>query len=279
MATVTVATEVQNRAKLAGLRVLVTRPRQQAAHWQRLLQAEGAATVALPLLEIEPINEDCTAEYHAIKTCIQNLDHYQHAIFVSQNAAHFGAQWIDRYWPQLPLGLAFYAVGTATAAVLRRAGFDVTAADSSMNSEELLQLPQLQKVAQQRVLIFRGVGGRPRLAQELTLRGARVDYCELYRRQIPDDAGALLRALVSCQPGDVISVHSGETLNNLWRLVSQLGKDGILNPDQWLQVPLLVPGERVQAQAAATGFHHVITAANASDLCMLEALLSWRNIE
>lgn len=264
-------------ASLGGLRVLVTRPRQQADKWTLALQSAGATTVSLPLLEIAPYDEGSGPAYQALKARVLDLDHYQHAIFVSQNAVRCGLRWIDQYWPQPPLGVAFYAVGSATAALLRDYGLAVVAADGSMNSETLLQLPSLQQVAQQRVLIFRGSGGRPLLAGELARRGARVDYCELYERRLPAAAERQLAALAWCRPGDVVAVHSGETLTNLCSLVSDLAKAGILSADCWRQLPLLVPGERVAAQAAQWGFRHIITAPNAADQNMLAALQEWRN--
>ena len=159
---------------LQGLRVLVTRPTHQAVNWQRLLEAQGAQTLTAPLLAIEECQGPDARQQ--IKNRILDLDLYQHAIFVSQNAVAFGCQWIDEYWPQLPMGVAFYAVGKATAQALAQYQIDSvvdTNVDSScpehldaapMNSEALLTLPQLQQVAGEKILIFRGQGGRPLLA-------------------------------------------------------------------------------------------------------------------
>ncbi|WP_101758476.1 hypothetical protein [Oceanicoccus sp. KOV_DT_Chl] len=44
-------------------------------------------------------------------------------------------------------------------------------ADSTMDSETLLQHAQLQSVKQQKILIVRGIGGREYLAEQLTARG------------------------------------------------------------------------------------------------------------
>jgi uroporphyrinogen-III synthase len=43
---------------LQGLRVLVTRPRQQAPKWQDCLQNEGASTLVARLLEVVPFDSD-----------------------------------------------------------------------------------------------------------------------------------------------------------------------------------------------------------------------------
>ncbi len=266
---------VKSTDALAGLRVLITRPEAQAGHWQQLLQGRGASTLRLPLLDIVPLTEADGPAWQAIKSRVMDISRYQHAIFVSQNAARYGLEWLDRYWPQLPLGLTCYAVGSATARALRgplqQLGGRLISAGGSMNSEALLALPQLQDIEQQQVVIFRGQGGRPLLAETLTQRGARVDYCELYQRRLPDtDALPQLLAAEWGRSGDLVSVHSGETLANWCRLVESAGQS------QWKQLPLLVPGERVAEQARMQGFTHVIQSENASDDTMLASLMAWQ---
>lgn len=263
--------------QLSGLRILITRPQQQAQKWQQLLQSHGAKTESIPMLAIEPLDENSGPDYQAIKSVIMDLDHYQHAIFVSQNAAQYGADWIDRYWPQLPTGIKFYAVGSATAQCLEHQGLDVTAAGGTMNSEALLELPELQRLDQQKVVIFRGLGGRTLLAESLRQRGASVTYCELYQRLLPADAKPSLELLSRCQTGDVIAVHSGETLLNLCNIIQSLAEEQKLNQAQWQNLPLLVPGNRVAEIAAKQGFSQIITAENASDRSMLKALLHWHS--
>ncbi|NHO67870.1 uroporphyrinogen-III synthase [Aestuariicella hydrocarbonica] len=276
-------------AALSGVRVLITRPQAQADQWQQLLQAAGAQTVRVPLLEIVPVEASQKDACQAIKNIVMDVSRYQHGIFVSQNAARYGLDWLEQYWPQMPLGLQFYAVGSATANYLQRAGYQVTAAGGSMNTEALLALPQLQDLSHQRVVIFRGQGGRPVLAEVLRERGAQVDYCELYQRHFP--SAGVVAALDHCRwgtAGDVVSVHSGETLSNWRAIIASRAHQTAADPgrpgDQtdscsqkpWKQLTLLVPGERVAAQAREWGFTNVVMAENASDACMLSTLADWR---
>lgn len=254
---------------LVGLNVLVTRPQHQAAEWQEALHEQGASTQAVPLLAIQPVST--AANLQAIKNGILGLDLYQAAIFVSQNAVNYGCDWIDRYWPQLPLGVQWLAVGKKTAEHLRREGYEVSSAGGAMNSEALLALPSLQDVQGQRVLIFRGLGGRPHLADVLAARGAKVDHCELYERILPAEASVQLQALQ--WPVDeqaVLSVHSGESFKNLYE---SLPKNEM---SLWLELPLLLPGERVAQLAQKAGFKNIIVAENATSESMLAALTQWR---
>ncbi|BFM13890.1 uroporphyrinogen-III synthase [Maricurvus nonylphenolicus] len=253
---------------LGGLRLLVTRPQAQAKGWQQLLQSQGASCVAVPLMAIVALAD--VESQQAIEHRIQDLHYYQHVIFVSQNAVAYAASRIKHHWASLPQGVNFYAVGSATANSLRAEGFPVSEAGNTMNSEALLALPDLQTVKGQKVLICRGRGGRPLLADVLSQRGAIVDYCELYERQFPSQAAQQIAALDWGQTDDLVAVHSGEALDNWYSLIEK-------QPSmQWLQLPVVVPGARVAKKAAALGFTCTIEAYNASDQAMLEALIDWR---
>ena len=133
-----------------------------------------------------------------------------------------------------------------------------------------MALPQMQQVDGQKILIFRGQGGRTYMGDILRSRHASVDYCELYQRAPPDtiDWQALTAFQLSSQH-KLIAVHSAETLDNLCNILS--------DQQQWLmQQTLLVPGERVAQHAQHAGFNTIITAVNATDDSMIEALYEWR---
>ncbi len=282
-----------NRLPLQGLRVLVSRPRQQAAAWQNCLRQAGADTLSISLMSIEPLEEKAAIE--AIKRVVMNMDHFQAAVFVSQNAVKYAFEWLDRYWPQLPVGVEYFAVGKATANALRSHGLTAAEAGEAMNSEALLALPSLQKVNGKKIAVFRGQGGRPFLGEKLVQRGAQVQYCEMYRRQLPPDSAELLAASdfgrnigynfgnsggmrgAKKEVQDVISVHSGETLANLIAVIESFGGYGATSPSEnsFKDLPLLVPGQRVAALAGEKAFKKVIIAENATDKAMLTALIDW----
>lgn len=54
------------------------------------------------------------------------------------------------------------------------------------NSEALLDLSELQHVSQKNIVIIRGENGRNTLANTLEKRGAKVNYQDVYRRDIPE---------------------------------------------------------------------------------------------
>ncbi|GAA5524306.1 uroporphyrinogen-III synthase [Microbulbifer aestuariivivens] len=214
------------------------------------------------MLAIEPVTDESGCQ--AIKQRILDFDQVDHAIFVSGNAVRFGLEWLDSYWPQLPIGPRFYAIGSATARALITAGIPCHSGGDTMDSEALLALPALQRPGNDKVLIFRGRGGRPLIGETLRQRGADVRYCELYHRALPENAAAQLGAYL--HKPDAITVHSGETLHNLARCVDAAEKHSLR------ETPLICPSARVAALAGDLGFTRPAAATNAGDQAMLKAL-------
>lgn len=240
--------------------VWATRPAHQNAPWQLQLAALGAQVIALPLMAITPLQEPAAVE--RIKQRVLKLDEYAHVLFVSQNAVAEAFRWFEDYWPQLPVGIQYYAVGAKTAKAVAAFGVIVNAAGDAMNSEALLALPELQHVAGSKVLICRGQGGRPKLGEELAARGAKVDYLELYQRGIPPAAKAQL-AEVDWRQRHVIPVFSGETLQNVLSILPSAANKSAIS--------LVVPAEHIAEQARLAGFTKLAVAQNASEPAMLAA--------
>lgn len=272
------------RTDLDNLRVIVTRPQKQAELFCARLQELGAGCITVPVLALQPATG--TEQVQAIKNIVLDFDLYQKAIFVSQNAVEFALQWLEDYWPQLPQGIEYFAVGETTAKNLQNYGLSVSALTASstgaMNSESLLQAPELQAVEGEKIVIFRGCGGRGQMAEVLRARRAKVTYCELYERTIPVQAEQQMRALLSDlyasaarrEEHQVIALHSGESLQNFMTILAQMRKAGFPYGEKILQLPVLVPGQRVAKLAQNAGFVKIIVAENATDAAMIAALIS-----
>jgi uroporphyrinogen-III synthase len=261
-------------------RVIITRPIAQAEKWRAQLDAAGIASVLVPLLELRGVS--AAEQTRAIKNVVLDFDLYQKAIFVSQNAVDFAMQWLEDYWPQLPVGIEYFAVGETTARHLQQHGIKVsalTAAETgAMNSESLLQVAELQQVDGEKIIIFRGCGGRGHMGEILQARGANVTYCELYERHLPAQAADNLREVfttdLAWQYRNIVALHSGESLQHYQRVLDQLERaDSTAELAKRVRLlPVLVPGERVAQLANQAGFRQVHMAENATDASMLSAL-------
>jgi len=221
--------------RLAGIRVLVTRPAHQAENLCRMIEAEGGTAVRLPLLTIEPATQ--LAEARRRLAVPRDL-----WIFTSANAVRHAQPLIAGPWPA-----RVAAIGPATADALALAGqADAVTPLSGSSSEALLELPELQSLAGARVLIVTGEGGRDLLERGLAARGAAVERAEVYRRvPLPYPPDAVASALRKC---DVVVVTSGELLEQLLRLTPEGSRAALLKK------PLVVPAARVVEKARELGF-------------------------
>lgn len=248
---------------LAGCGIVVTRPAEQAMPLAEAIRAAGGHVILFPVIEIL----DTTDTQPLIKV-IDRLETYNLAIFISPNAVERAMRQITarRTWPP---GLRAAAIGKGGVKELQRLGInEVIAPTQSSDSEGLLALPQLQTVAGQRVVIFRGDDGRELLGDTLTARGAQVEYVECYRRARPRaDAAPLLKAWAHHEV-HAITVTSSEGLRNLFEMVGEPGLS-------WLRrTPVFAPHPRIAAAARELGCGHVIESAP-GDTGLIEALQQW----
>ena len=236
---------------LAGLRILVTRPRDQALQLAEAIEREGGIPVLFPLLEISQV-----ADGSALREQVMRLAAYDLAIFISPNAVAFGMKAI-REAGALPARIA--AVGMGSANALRELGVtDVIVPELRFDSEGLLACEQLQNVNGWRVMIFRGDGGRELLGDTLRSRGALVEYATCYLRSKPHlDADRLPEA-------DVVTVTSSEALTHLHDVAQQ----------RMFSAPLFVPHPRIAALAKTQGWRD-IHIGSAGDEGLLTSLKEW----
>lgn len=247
---------------LNGLAVLVTRPQHQAAHFCQLIEIAGGRAVRFPVIEIVDI-EDRTK----LQQQINQLDRYDYAIFISPNAAEKAIEIITKK-RGFPQRLKRVAIGGKTAQQMQKLGYPAEAFSSSgYDSEALLALPEMQRVAGRKIMIFRGGSGRKLLGDTLRSRGAEVEYADVYRRVKPaptEQLGSMLEKV------DVVAVTSNEGLQNLHGMADKVARI------QLREKPLLAGGRRVVELAARLEFNAaIIQAGNPSDSGMLDALCQW----
>ena len=248
---------------LAGQGVLVTRPAHQAVHLAELIVAAGGKPVLFPVLEILD-----TADLQPLYALIDRLDEVDMAIFISPNAVNKAMNLIKSR-RELPGGLQIAAIGRGSSKELKHFGItDIIAPTARFDSENLLEMPEMQAVQGKRVVIFRGDGGREVLGDTLIARGAQVEYAECYRRSRPDvPAGNLLRQW-SRNEINAVTVTSSEGLRNLYDMLGKLGR-------QWLKsTPVFVPHERILAVAHELGLERGVLTPT-GDEGLVDGIADW----
>lgn len=228
--------------------ILITRPQGQADALITALTQANWHCVHQPLLRIVPFEENHGAPFHTMKQHVMNLDHYDVVISVSGNASSLAVDLIDQYWPQMPVGIDWYAVGPSSAQAFKVLDIHMQLPKAN-HSEGLLELSGLnQDLSNKKVLILRGVGGREHLAESLKQRGASVEYCELYQREAIKFEQGELAALLTEHQIHYALLTSGEMLH---QLATQL------TDEQKQTVHVIVPSERIAKMAPALHIQHI----------------------
>lgn len=246
-------------------RLVITRPHGQADALKQQLEAQGHQVIHRPLMNIESVDLLEDDEAHSARIQARqhflNLDEFQRVIAISANAARLGMEKMDEFWPQWPIGIEWNAVGPASAEPMEALGLVVGLPASRFDSEGLLALPTMHQVSGQRILIWRGIGGRETLAETLRARGADVEYAELYRRQPQtypqSDWGAVLA------DSDWLVLSSGQALDIIESQV----------PDLPAKVRgLVLPSQRVANKAKSRGYSSILVPQSARDQDILNAI-------
>ena len=169
---------------LFGRRVLVTRPKEQAAELVDRLTALGAEAIEAPLIRILP-PEDSAPLRHAAAA----PDGFDWIVFTSANAvdAFMTALLADGRDVRALKGPRLCAVGTGTADKLSRYGIRVDLVPGEFRAEGVLSaLAQQGSLRGLRVLLPRSDIGRDVIADELRKSGAEVTDVIAYRTVVND---------------------------------------------------------------------------------------------
>jgi len=253
--------------RLKGYTVLVSRPYNQAVSLGAKIEDEGGVAILAPMIGIRSISE-----HQRSAALINRLEEYASVIFISRNAVKFGTEKIRAQSKDLS-HVSLYAVGVGSAAELQDRGFsNVQTPLGEFTSEGLLQHDGLQAraIANAKILIIRGAGGREHLRETLISRGAEVDYCEVYERFVPDICLADTISQAGATVPDIAIVTSIEGVTNF---ADKIADEGL---EQLFDMPLLVVGSRIANEVTQLGFTNPpVIVDNPSDGHVIDALARW----
>lgn len=191
--------------------VINTRPVERAAVLTHHLKAAGFSVVDIPMLKLQD-RALSDSDVGLMRRWLAG--DYKALVMVSPTAATSGlAVWQTLTQQNKALDSAdnelgsnrdiklnlltapshLIAVGTATAKVLQQAQLPVASYEvlqpTIANNEGMLAMPEIEQLqAGDKLLIWRGLGGRQLLVDTLRARGVHIDSIAWYERMMPDDA-------------------------------------------------------------------------------------------
>ena len=244
--------------------VLVVRPGEQGKELGSLLEKVGIDAIHHPVVTILPGHElpHLTAQLHSVDIVIA----------VSQHAVTFAQQYLTQqslikhdvaHWPSQT---SYFAIGKTTADTLHTVCSLPVQHPEQSDSEHLLELDDLQNITGKKILILRGNGGRETLYQTLQERGACVHYLESYRREpLPFQSNVCI-PLWQKRNVQSIVITSSQQLHLFMSHIQPAYQTWLLGRT------LLVPSQRIQTDAKALGFSHIINTRSAANSDLLAAI-------
>ena len=239
--------------------VINTRPVERAALLTRHLQAAGMSVVDMPMLTLQP---RLTTDNDMMLMRQWLAGEYQALVIVSPTAAASGLaiwQLLEREHQAngatdkevegikgssniLVAPSHLIAVGEATAAVLNEAKLSNASYQvlqpAIANNEGMLAMPEIDNLqAGDKLLVWRGLGGRRLLVDTLQARGVHIDSIAWYERKMPIDAmmqyqqwlqdfnnrNATVGITASQQAKPIVIVSSGTAFEH-WESIVQAAK-------------------------------------------------------
>ncbi|CAO95257.1 uroporphyrinogen-III synthase [Erwinia tasmaniensis] len=243
--------------------ILVTRPAPAADELVSRLRLQGRVAWSFPLIEFTP-----GTQLDRLPDRLEALEAGDLVFILSQHVIHYAQPTFNRLESTWPASLNYYAIGRSTALAFHAAsGRQVSWPHEQETSEILIQLPDLQVVTGKRALILRGNGGRELLAETLLNRGAKVEFIECYQRCNKHYHGAEEGRRWRNQGIDTLVVTSGEMLQQLYSLFTDIDRD------EWLlHCRLVIVSERLATLARKLGWANIDVADGADNDALLRAI-------
>ncbi|WP_347549401.1 uroporphyrinogen-III synthase [Pseudalkalibacillus hwajinpoensis] len=190
---------------LSGKRVLVTRAREQAAAFTKLIEERGGLSIEIPLISFEP-------RPHILDTI--ELNQYSWILFTSANGVRF---FFEEAF--LPNNVKVGAVGSKTARALNDHGVQINLLPRDFVGEGLVAALSRNALLDEKILLPRGNLGRKELPRQLMKLGYDVTDLPLYDTVIPYDSGSELKKVIQNRAVDVITFTSSSTVHHFAHLL------------------------------------------------------------
>lgn len=201
---------------LFGKRILVTRSREQAGALSEILSLEGAETVEMPTIEIEP----ALSQEH-LDDVLSRLSEFHWLLFTSVNGVkgffnHLHQHGLDS---RKLYGLKVCSIGEATATVLRKYGIQADLIPPEYSSHGILACLKEVGIKGKRLLLLCSQMTNQELVHGLSEMGAEAEPVMVYRTLPAGRGDSKVKELLIKEEVDVVTFTSPSTVRGLITLM------------------------------------------------------------
>lgn len=184
---------------LEGRRVLVTRDAEEAVRTASAITARGGIPVVFPCIAFQ-----APTDPEALRRALVHWRDFDRLVVTSPRGARVLLDRLDRLgeWPEAAERGRFFAVGEATARVLRRGGVRDVRVPERWQGEGLLEALLADGAARGRTLLVRAEEGRDVVPDGIRAAGGEVEVVAAYRTVRASPAPEQVEALMSGQRPD-----------------------------------------------------------------------------
>ncbi len=204
---------------LFGMRIVVTRARKQASSFVKLLEAEGAQAIEIPMIEIVP-----PQNHKELDRAIDNLSRYNWIIFTSVNGVEFFFKRLKKRKMDIKKlkGIKLATIGEKTAKAVEDYGLTVDIIPNDFRAEGLIESFNNKNIKGKKILIPRARDAREILPLELENMGAEVHVIIAYETKKPDiDKIEDIKEMLYEGTIDVITFTSSSTVRHFFSIVGK----------------------------------------------------------
>ncbi|MCI3923600.1 uroporphyrinogen-III C-methyltransferase [Paenibacillus sp. TRM 82003] len=255
---------------LFGMRVLVTRAREQASELAEMIDDLGGEAVEWPVIKTIPAGDEACAQ------ALASAETYDWLLFTSANGVRYFFDACRKHRVDIRrfAGAKIGAVGPKTAEALLARGIVAEAVPSVYQGDELARrlLPDMK--AGERVLLPRARVARSDLPESLRTHGLTVDEVPVYETTLSDEGAE--EAIGMLREGRIhaVTFTSSSTVTNL---LEMLRKSGWERPVEALAgVPSFCIGPLTSETARKAGIDVEAVAKEATVEHLIQSLAAYR---
>ena len=194
---------------LAGMRILVTRPRELLSVMADKLKKKGAEVLEVPAIRTRATDEE------KLEECLKNTAGYDWAVFTSQIGVRVFFEYLDAHGLDIRTlyRTRFAVIGEGTRKALRGYGIEADLMPEVYEGKELAISLTEKGVEGKRILIPRSASGNPELTEILTASGAWVDDVPVYETLYEECPALDIRRAIDPGRIDCVTFTSSSTVH------------------------------------------------------------------